>query len=85
MTDLANRRVITRTHKAQKVLSEGAETDDWRYLYVTSEPVGASLLAKGPAHSTHALTDQKPSRAGSLPQEKVSYQRAFGVATLSRR
>jgi hypothetical protein len=30
--------------------------------------VGASLLAKGPSHSTVLLTERPPSRARSLPQ-----------------
>src|SRR5687768_6023559 len=32
------------------------------------KPVGASLLAKAPAHPTGMLTDTPLSRAGSLPQ-----------------
>ncbi len=33
-----------------------------------ANPVGASLLAKRPAHSTSVVSDTSPSRAGSLPQ-----------------
>ncbi|MNF94453.1 hypothetical protein D3C84_771640 [compost metagenome] len=35
---------------------------------VGPHPVGASLLAKRPAHPTSMLTVKPPSRAGSLPQ-----------------
>ena len=41
----------------------------------TAIPVGVSLLAKGPVHSTVSSTDATPSRAGSLLQ---------GVAALGR-
>ncbi|CAI8765912.1 hypothetical protein EMIT0347P_10452 [Pseudomonas sp. IT-347P] len=43
------------------------------HLTKNLNPVGASLLAKRPAHSTSSLTERTPSRASSLPQGNGVY------------